>query len=153
MYTLELKIPPVIVLLLVAAGMWLVARAVPSLTFPLPYSRIIAITFMVIGFSVSVIGVLSFQRAGTTIDPMKPQKASSLVSSGIYRFSRNPMYLGMLLVLIGWSVYLSNIASLLLVPLFVLWMNRFQIAPEERALASLFGPDFESYKQEVRRWV
>ncbi len=108
---------------------------------------------MVIGFAVSIAGVLSFRRAGTTVDPTRPQKASSLVSSGIYRYSRNPMYLGMLLVLIGWGVYLSNIPALLLVPVFVIWMNRFQIRPEQRALTELFGGEFELYRQSVRRWI
>ena len=84
---------------------------------------------------------------------MKPESASSLVVSGIYRFTRNPMYLGMLLVLSGWAIFLSNALSFLFLPAYVVYMNRFQIGPEERALAAKFPQPFADYRSEVRRWL
>jgi len=85
--------------------------------------------------------------------PFTPDQSSTLVSTGIYRYSRNPMYLGFLLALAGWCVYLANWASMLLLPLFIVYMNRFQIAPEERALHRHFGQPFTNYTQAVRRWI
>ena len=87
------------------------------------------------------------------MNPRTPDKATSLVSGGIYRFSRNPMYLGFLLLLAAWFFYVENWAAAILLPLFVLYMNRFQIAPEERALVAMFGPEFITYTQRVRRWM
>jgi protein-S-isoprenylcysteine O-methyltransferase Ste14 len=84
---------------------------------------------------------------------MKPDSASSLVVSGIYKYTRNPMYLGFLLVLLGWAAFLSNLAALALLPAFVAYMNRFQIRPEERVLASLFPNDYPAYRAKVRRWI
>jgi protein-S-isoprenylcysteine O-methyltransferase Ste14 len=100
-----------------------------------------------------VLGVASFKRAKTTINPMKPESSSSLVISGIYKLSRNPMYLGFLLVLVGWAVLLSNALAFVFVPAFIFYMNRFQIDPEEKALAGKFGQEFLDYKSRVRRWL
>ena len=91
--------------------------------------------------------------AKTTVSPIKPQASSKLVNSGIYRISRNPMYLGFLIILIGIAAYLSNLFSLLLCPFFVMYMNRFQIRPEERSLKSFFGKDYINYKIRTRRWL
>ena len=98
-------------------------------------------------------GVVSFRRAKTTVNPLKPEQASSLVTSGIYRWSRNPMYVGFALFLVAWAAWLASPWTLLGVAGFVLYMNRFQIGPEERALASLFGIDFNHYCASVRRWL
>ncbi len=87
------------------------------------------------------------------MNPIKPGAASSLVSSGVYRFTRNPMYLGLSVTLLGWAMFLSNPLALLAVPLFVLYINRFQIDPEERVLSSLFGAEYAAYKEKVRRWL
>jgi protein-S-isoprenylcysteine O-methyltransferase Ste14 len=84
---------------------------------------------------------------------MKPESSSSLVVSGIYKLTRNPMYLGLLLVLLGWAIYLTNVLVFLLLPAFILYINRFQIAPEERALTALFGQEFAAYKSRTRRWL
>jgi protein-S-isoprenylcysteine O-methyltransferase Ste14 len=84
---------------------------------------------------------------------MKPESSSSLVVSGIYRWSRNPMYLGFLLGLLGWAIFLSNVLAFLFLPVFILYMNRFQIEPEEKALAVLFGKQFAAYKSRVRQWL
>jgi protein-S-isoprenylcysteine O-methyltransferase Ste14 len=97
--------------------------------------------------------VVSFRRAKTTVNPMTPDAASSLVVSGIYRYTRNPMYLGFLLILTGWAALLSNMLALAVLPAFVVFMNRFQISPEERVLASLFPVDYAEYRARVRRWL
>ena len=152
MNALELKIPPPIVAILVAAMMWLASR-VPALRLEIPARRMIAACLAALGVAVAIAGVISFRRAHTTVNPLKPQSTSSLVQSGVYRFSRNPMYVGMLLVLLGWAVLLSNLLALVIVPAFVLYMNRFQIGPEETVLARMFGGEYETYRSRVRRWI
>ena len=96
---------------------------------------------------------MAFRRHKTTVNPFTPAKSSSLVATGIYRYSRNPMYLGLFLALLGWGAYLGNWASALLLPAFVAYMNRFQIHPEERVLTESFGPQFLAYARSVRRWL
>src|SRR4051794_16193375 len=153
MHVLELKVPPVAVVLLMAALMWLVARAAPAFELALPARGFLAVGLAVAGVAASLSGVVSFRRAKTTVNPMKPDSTSSLVSSGVYRYTRNPMYLGFLLILLGWAVFLSNVLALVVLPVFVLYMNRFQISPEERVLASLFAEEYAEYQASVRRWL
>ena len=153
MHVLELKIPPVAVVLAVSALMWLVAWAVPAFKFLLPARDLVAMSFVLAGAVTSALGVVSFRRARTTVNPMKPELPSSLVASGIYGLTRNPMYLGFLLVLLGWAIFLSSVLAFIFLPAFILYMNRFQIDPEERALAALFGQEFTAYKARARRWL
>ena len=150
---LALKVPPVPLVVIVAALMWAISSAVPALDFYLPAKSLSAVSLPLIGAVVCLAGVVSFHRAKTTVNPMKPDSASSLVVSGIYKYTRNPMYLGFLLVLLGWAAFLSNLAALALLPAFVAYMNRFQIRPEERVLASLFPNDYPAYRAKVRRWI
>jgi protein-S-isoprenylcysteine O-methyltransferase Ste14 len=133
--------------------MWLVARALPGLAFAVPARQGIAAAMIVAGLLAGVLGVASFRRARTTLNPMAPGMASSLVVSGVYRLTRNPIYLGLLLILAGWAVVLANALAFLILPAFVLYMNRWQIAPGERALAARFGPSFAAYRSRVRRWL
>ena len=105
------------------------------------------------GATLLLAGAWGFRKSGTTVDPTRPGKASALVTTGVYRYTRNPMYLGFLLLLAGWAAFLSNGWSLLVLPLFVASMNRFQIGPEERVLAEMFGQEFEDYSNRVRRWI
>lgn len=133
--------------------MWLLAALFPAAAFRFPAQRLTAAILLLLAGMVGIAGVRAFARARTTVNPLQPQAASRLVTSGIYRHSRNPMYLALLLALLGWSAWLGNAAALLLIPLFVLAMNRLQIRPEERALESLFGDAFRSYARKVRRWI
>jgi protein-S-isoprenylcysteine O-methyltransferase Ste14 len=133
--------------------MWLVSWAVPALTFVFPSRKLLALSFTVAGAIVILVAVTSFRRAKTTLNPMDPASSSSLVRSGIYKLSRNPMYLGFLLVLVGWAVFLSNALAFVFLPAFIFYMNRFQIEPEEKALAGKFGQEFVDYKSRVRRWL
>jgi protein-S-isoprenylcysteine O-methyltransferase Ste14 len=153
MRSLELKIPPPAVALITGLLMWLVSRATPALGFVFPARNVFAICFAAIGVLTAISGALTFRRAHTTLNPMKPESSSALVNWGVYKLTRNPMYLGLLLVLTGWAIFLSNPPGFLFLPAFVLYINRFQIAPEERVLTSLFGQDFVAYQSRVRRWL
>lgn len=150
---IELKVPPPVVTLAVGLLMWGLARGLPAFDFPLPGRRGLAWAFVLVGIASMSACVLQFRRAGTTVDPMKPTKASALVDTGFYRFSRNPIYLADGLILVGWGIWLANAASLAAIALFVAYLNRFQIEPEERALRAAFGAEFDAYRARVRRWV
>jgi protein-S-isoprenylcysteine O-methyltransferase Ste14 len=152
MHYLELRIPPVVLALLFGAAMASLAYAVPA-SVSIPATLPIAGALVFTGASVALAGVGAFRRQKTTVNPFTPERSSSLVATGIYRFSRNPMYLGLLLALVGWSVYLANWVSALLLPAFVAYMNRFQIQPEEQALSERFAPEYLAYAKAVRRWL
>jgi protein-S-isoprenylcysteine O-methyltransferase Ste14 len=113
---------------------------------------VIAILFILAGVMIAVIAVLQFRRLQTTIDPLTPQKASKLAREGIFKWTRNPMYLGMLMVLLGFVWYFGSSLGAATVVFFVSYMTYFQIIPEERALDSVFGDDFQRYKNDTRRW-
>lgn len=153
MRVLELKVPPPAVALVTAVLMWLLSRAAPALAFEFPARIPVSIGLAAAGVITAILGVVTFRRARTTLNPTKPESSSSLVTGGIYAVTRNPMYLGLLLVLTGWAIFWSNALAFLFLPAFVVYMNRFQIAPEERALTSLFGQEFAAYQSRVRRWL
>ncbi len=153
MQRLELKILPVAVVLLAGGCMWVIAWTTPALGFVLPVRLWLETGAAVIGITVAGLGVWSFRMAKTTVNPMKPDSSSALVVTGIYRLTRNPMYLGLLWILLGWGIFLSNAPAFVVLPGFILYMNRFQIEPEERALTRLFGQAFLEYRAQVRRWI
>lgn len=150
---LELKVPPVALVFMAAGLMWFVYAGTRRFCFRFPFQAVVAGAFAFGGTVVSLLGVIEFRRARTTVNPTKPTSSSSLVATGIYRWTRNPMYLGFLLILVGWALWLGNFLSLVVLPAFVFYMNRFQIAAEERALESLFGEQFTRYQSQVRRWI
>lgn len=150
---LELRIPPPVVFLAFAGLMWLISVYIPWATVSLPAKMPFALAIASVGGLLAGISIGSFLRARTTLHPDKPMKTTTLVVTGVYSMTRNPMYLSLLLVLIGWAIYLANVAAALLILIFVFYLNRFQIKPEERALASLFGKEFEAYSKRVRRWL
>jgi protein-S-isoprenylcysteine O-methyltransferase Ste14 len=113
----------------------------------------IAITFLLAGTSIALAGVSAFRTHSTTVNPTTPHMSSTVVKTGIYRFTRNPMYLGFSLILIGWAIYLSNAASVLGLPIFITYINIFQIKPEERFLTDKFGEIFSEYMLSVPRWI
>ena len=153
MQRLELKVPPVVVFLLVGAAMWLVAGQVPQAAVQIPRALPVAIAFSLAGLWVGVKAILDFRRHGTTVHPHYPEKASAVVADGVYRYTRNPMYLALVVVLLAWAVRLGNLASFAGVPVFVAYMTRFQVKPEERILAGKFGAPYREYVASVRRWV
>jgi protein-S-isoprenylcysteine O-methyltransferase Ste14 len=153
MKALELRVPPPIVVVLVAVAMWLNAHVTPALQVNSNLRNTIAVVFALTGLIIGALGGVAFHRAKTTTNPLKPEAASSLVTSGVYRYTRNPMYLGLTAMLIGWAVYLAAPLEFLGPIVFVLFITRFQIIPEERVLRSKFGPEFSAYQARVRRWL
>ena len=150
---LDVRIPPPVVALIVAAAMWGLSLITARIEVSNPIRVIASSIIAMMGIGVAICGVVAFRRAQTTVSPLKPETASRLVTSGVYRFTRNPMYLGLCLVLIAWALLLSS-AWVLLGPLaFVLYITRFQITPEEKALSRLFGDAFADYRSKVRRWI
>ena len=147
------RVPPLLVVLTTALLMWLSRWLVPAFTVRIPAGFPLAAASAVLAAIVITVALTSFRRARTTVNPLEPGQASTLVATGVYRYSRNPMYLGFALLLGAWAILLSNLVALLLVPLFVLYMNRFQIALEEEALEARFGPAYSAYRREVRRWL
>lgn len=153
MKNLELKVPPVVLVAVVAVGMWAVSRIALNSHFTFPYVEWWSAGLVLLGICIAIAGVLQFRMAGTTVDPRVPDQSSNLVVSGIYCYSRNPMYIGFLLALCGWCVFLGSMVSVLFLPVFILYMNCFQIVPEERFMQEKFGASYRQYRSQVRRWI
>lgn len=153
MKTLELKIPPVALVLLFALLMWILRKFIPGFDITLPWAKPLAIGLGALGVLIPLLGALEFRKLATTVDPRTPERATSLAQRGVYRYTRNPMYLGFLLILTAWAIYLAHGLVFLMLPLFVVYMNRFQIMPEERCMATLFGDQYSKYTNNVRRWI
>jgi protein-S-isoprenylcysteine O-methyltransferase Ste14 len=152
MRPLELKVPPPIVALLLGAAMWAGARKAPALPVSPALRWALAGLLGTLGIVIAGLGSLAFRRARTTTNPMKPATASSVVTGGVYRHTRNPMYLGIAAVLLGWAAFLAVPWAFLGPVLFIAFITRFQIIPEERALAAKFGGEYTEYQERVRRW-
>ena len=146
MKALELAIPPVAQMIIIAIVMWFFSLAGSTASVDMLGIVLLAGFFGFTGCVISLLGVAAFRKAKTTVDPRTPRETKKLVLSGIYQLSRNPMYLGFLTILIGWSLYLSNIYAFPLLPVFVLYMNRFQIIPEERFMLEKFGDEYVLYQ-------
>ena len=152
MKRLELKVPPVVQFLVAAGLMWLLTLFAPGATVRFPGQLLAASLVLLVAGLVGMAGVRAFARAQTTVNPLRPEAASRLVTGGIYRHTRNPMYLALLLALLAWGLWLGHAFAWLGVPVFALAMNRLQIRPEERALEALFGDEFRAYARQVCRW-
>jgi protein-S-isoprenylcysteine O-methyltransferase Ste14 len=150
---LDHRIPPPIVGALIAAAMWGVALITASPALPELTRHAITAALVVAGLTFDLGALISFVRARTTVNPLQPGKASALVTTGIYRFTRNPMYVGMALLLTAWAVHLAAPWALPGPALFVCYITRFQIKPEERVLRRLFGDSYAAYATRVRRWL
>ena len=150
---LALRIPPPAVGAVFAAAIALAGVHVPLVRVSVPGREYLAVALALFGILVVLLGVIEFRRAGTTLNPLSPHKSSTLVRGGIYRLSRNPMYLGLALVLLGVAVWMSALSSYCLVLGFCGYLTRFQIIPEEQALLAVFGEEFARYKASVRRWI
>ena len=153
MNALENKIPPPIITAIFALIMWLLSNLVTLITINAEL-QMAAVAFVVIVAALFLISaVVSFHLAKTTVNPLQPESASLLVVSGVFKISRNPMYVGFTLLLLAWNIYLSAPVLLIMVLLFTAIITRFQIIPEERAMLKLFGDQFTAYQQSVRRWL
>jgi protein-S-isoprenylcysteine O-methyltransferase Ste14 len=149
---LELKIPPPVVAAVAAVAMWGLSSAAPHGAAP-AVRTVGAGVIGAVGVAFAASGVIAFRLARTTMNPTTPDGATALVTAGVYRLTRNPMYVGLLLLLLAWATYLYSVWALPLALLFAAYINRFQIAPEERALARLFGAAYAGYQARVRRWL
>ena len=150
---LNLKIPPVAQAVIALGFIWLFDRFAPGYRIDFMHQRSIAWALIGVGGCIGVAGVIAFIKLRTTVDPMHPEKASQLVVVGIYRYSRNPMYLGILLALTGVVFYLGSISGAVVVVLFVVFITKYQIVPEESSLKEKFGEDYSRYARSVRRWI
>lgn len=150
---LELRIPPRLLAVAVALGMWAMSLLEPRFESLPSHHWATALVGALGGAAITIVGGVTLRAARTTLLPMRPQKTTSLVTTGIFRWTRNPMYLGLAVALVGWAAFLSAAWSLLGPVLFVLYLNRFQIQPEERALTKLFGAEYTNYARRVRRWL
>ena len=150
---LECKIPPPIVAVLIGACMWWASRFSFIAKVPFAVRIAMAATIGLIGLGISVMGAMAFRKARTTANPLRPETASTVVMSGIYRVTRNPMYVGLAVALIGWGAYLAAPLALLGPIVFMAFITRFQIIPEERALLAKFGDEFAAYIKKVKRWL
>lgn len=149
----KLKIPPPVYLLITAGLMWLLDQHWPVVSFIVDPWNKTGFCFIALGLVIDVWSLRLFFRSKTTLNPMNPENTKEIVSSGTYKISRNPMYLGLLLVLIGVAVFLGSLGPFLLLPLFILLMNKLQILPEEQVLEMKFGQPYLDYKNSVRRWL
>jgi protein-S-isoprenylcysteine O-methyltransferase Ste14 len=140
-------------MLLAAALMWALHRELPlGHWIAAPWNRLGCIP-AAIAVAIAVAALLRFRQSRTTVNPMDPSKASHLVTDGVFRLSRNPMYLALLLLLIGWAIWLGTTSPWLVPPLFVIVITVGQIIPEERALTQLFGEQYLAYRGTVSRWI
>ena len=145
------KIPPPVVALILVISTFFSSKKIDLIQ--IPFQTSIAIFILSVGILILINPVLKFIKSKTTINPIKFKKVNKLVTSGIYRYSRNPMYLGMLMIVISSSIFYLNIYSILTPLFFYLWINRFQIKREEVFLTEKFGKDYLSYKKKTRRWI
>jgi protein-S-isoprenylcysteine O-methyltransferase Ste14 len=146
---LETRIPPPLLLVILAALAWLAGGPV----FDFAGRAVLGVLAMTLGLGLKIVAALSFRQRGTTVSPLAPERSAALVTSGLFRVTRNPMYLGAAFILAGWALYLGAWLGAFAVPVYVLYLNRFQIGPEERALSALFGADYAAYRARVRRWI
>lgn len=153
MSSLELRISPLGLLTACAIGVAAFGRWMPIADHRFPGQGAVAVSLIVLGFVIAAAGVAEFRRHKTTVNPLEPSRSSSVVRTGIYRYTRNPMYLGMALVLLGVAVFWASAPGSAIVAAFCFYIQRFQIVPEERALQRLFGEEFASYRSRVRRWI
>ncbi|MFS4418336.1 methyltransferase family protein [Maribacter sp. 2307ULW6-5] len=149
---MELKLPPVVVFLIFVGLMNVVGNFLPVGYFDFFGRWALAAVLLVAAFVLGLVSLLQFHRSKTSIDPMHPQKITKLVTSGVYQFTRNPMYLALLLVLLAVGLYFGNAFNTLTAAAFVGYMNRFQIIPEERILLEKLGKPYKQYCLMVRRW-
>lgn len=150
---LEHRIPPPVVAILVSLAMWALARWWPVVRFEIPFPYLFGLAVASVGGVVSFLGAREFRRVKTTVNPLHPERATSVVTSGIYRHTRNPMYVGIAFVLLGCFLAFGGLSAALGLPAFIAYLTRFQILPEERVLEEKFGSEYADYRARVRRWL
>ena len=148
---METKIPPPLVTLVFGMSIYFSREMFPVIE--VQYSFYFGIFLLLSGFLILVSAVRLFRKDKTTVNPLSPEQATKLVTDGIFKYSRNPMYLGMAFVLGSIAVFFNLIGGIILIALFCVYITKFQIIPEERAMRDLFSHDFEKYIKSTRRWI
>jgi protein-S-isoprenylcysteine O-methyltransferase Ste14 len=147
------RIPPPAVALVLAICMYALKEFGPQIHIGRDFRNFATLMLVVLGLACEVPAIFTFWKQKTTVNPLKIDSAKHLVVSGAYRFTRNPMYLGMSFLLIGWALNLANLLAFIGPILFVIYITRFQILLEERVLSKIFGNEYTEYKNKVRRWI
>ncbi len=150
---MKLKVPPVVVFLTSVVLLRLIQSITSDFQLAVPFGQYVSLFTLSAGIAIALAGVIEFSKYKTTVDPTQPGKASSMVTSGVYRYTRNPMYLGMAVVLFGGVIYYGNPFAILAVLFLVWYLTQFQIKPEEEILKENFGKPYADYTKRVRRWV
>lgn len=150
---LELRVPPVAVFLLVVLLMYLLKGLAPGFTVTVPFLKFVVAGLVLLSGYIGIAGVYEFRKVRTTVNPVKPEKASTVVNTGVFAYTRNPMYFALLLLIIALGLWWQHLSVIVCGALFVSYMNRYQIKPEEHVLERLFGEEYLKYKNRVRRWI
>ena len=149
----ELKVPPLAWLGFFGTLMWVFSRWCPGMAIHFPLQGQLALVLIILGLFIMLAGVQAFKVAQTTVNPLQPSASSQLVTNGVYQHTRNPMYVGMALILSAWFVALGNIVNVVFVLGFVTCITNLQILPEERILTESFGDEYLAYMTRVPRWL
>jgi len=150
---MKLIVPPPLQGLICAGLIWVIATYFPQYSIDLAYKKYLSGVLFFIGVTIDLLALRIFHQSGTTVSPFSPDKTSSLVATGIYRYTRNPMYLGMVFLLVGFTVWFGAVPGLLIIALFIWSITELQIKPEEAVLLEKFGESYTDYCQKVRRWI
>ncbi len=150
---LELRVPPVAVFLLVVLLMYCLKGVTPNFMITVPFVEFVVLGLILVSGYVGIAGVYEFRKVKTTVNPVKPENASSVVNTGVFAYTRNPMYFALLLLIIALGLWWQHLSVIPCAGLFVSYMNRYQIKPEEHVLERLFGDEYLKYKNRVRRWL
>jgi len=153
MKQIQNKIPPPVIAFISGLLMWFLSVHFPIKMFDGAVYFYSGITFVFMGLYLDITSLFEFRKSKTTVNPISPEKATNLVVDGFYQYTRNPMYLGLLLILTGTALAFAALSASFMLPIFVIAMNELQIKPEEIALEKLFSSQYTSYKQKVRRWL
>ncbi len=150
---MKTRIPPPFIGFLAALLILALDYLLPGARIDFPGQLIVTLVLVAASILVQILSIGRFRKVGTTINPLQPESAATLVTDGIFGLTRNPMYLSLALLLLALSVWLGNLIGLVVLAVFVVVITRWQIIPEEQALAAKFGDDFRQYKARVRRWL
>lgn len=153
MNRLETKVPPVIVFIISAIFIWLLAGKPSGLDLGFNFYHLTAFFLVISGLAIALSAVFTFRKNKTTVDPINPEKAEEIVTEGIFQYSRNPMYLGLAIILAALSVTFQSLISIAGVLFFITYITRFQIMAEERAMIEIFDHAYQEYMKKVRRWI
>jgi protein-S-isoprenylcysteine O-methyltransferase Ste14 len=149
MKALQFVIPPVYLLISLLLMLVLHYQLPLLRLIPVPYTYT-GISLIIAGLALAILGAGMFRRADTPVRPF--QKSTTLLVHGLFRYSRNPMYLGLLLILLGTAILLGSLSPFLVILVFFVIIQEGYVKHEERFLEELFGEAYRSYKRRVRRW-